>query len=184
MGGRSVANALLLRSWAILSASWKMISMPTSLKAFALVSSAGSLFAFFSMIACAALSGVTPEAIWWSRIYVWWVDFFLAGSFLMLAVYLWRKSERLAKPTVCLRPRLRVALFLLGQLLLTGGLYCADFAWYLRNREINDVGEGSGCFSTFAWVLLVGALVAFWCAWRRTGNCLGHNRNVSDFSRT
>jgi len=150
-----------------------MISMPASLKALALISSAGSLFAFFSMIACAALSGITPEAIWWSRIYVWWVDFFLAGSLLMLAVYLWRKSARLAKPTVYLRPRLRVALFLLGQLLLTGGLYCADFAWYLRHQEISDVGERAGCFSTVAWVLLVGAVVAFWCAWTRTGIVIG-----------
>ena len=149
-----------------------MIPTPALLKALAFLSGAGSLVAILSMFTQVALSGTTPEAIWWSRIIAWWVDFFIAGCLLMLAVYLWRKSERLTKLTVPLRPRLRVALFILGHILLTGGLYFSDFAWYLRHRDIANIALAAQAeeLSAASWILFAVAFMAFWYAWAHTGN--------------
>jgi hypothetical protein len=136
-----------------------------TLAVFAWIAGAGSLYALLAMLTQAMLGGTSEKAVWWDRVYAWWVDFLAAGLLLMLAIYLWRRARRPnhAKNTRTSRAKWRVVAFPAGHLLLTGSFYCADFAWYLREYGARGP-ESSSIYFPVAALLLFGAVVAFWYA--------------------
>lgn len=98
-------------------------------RAMAVAAALVALYALMAMLTQAMLGGHSTQQIWWDRVYAWWVDFSGAGILGSLAVYLWRKSNIERRPGAVLR----VALFPLAHVFLTGCLYFADFAAYVRN---------------------------------------------------
>lgn len=100
------------------------------LRAMAVAAALAALYALLAMLTQAMLGGHSAEQIWWDRVYAWWVDFLGAGMLSLLAVYLWRKSTTEGRP----RPILRVVLFPLAHVFLTGCLYFADLAAYARKE--------------------------------------------------
>jgi hypothetical protein len=113
----------------------QMSSKKTLMLVLAWIAGLGSVAAFLAMLTQAMLTGTSPEAVWRSRVYLWWVDFLLAGWLLLASVYLVRKSRRLEQAEISQPSKSvqRVVLFPLGHLLLTACLYFADYAWYVRN---------------------------------------------------
>jgi hypothetical protein len=130
------------------------------------VAALGALYAILAMLTQGMLGGTSSQEIWWDRVIAWWVDFLAAGLLLMLAIYLWRRSGRVGQSV---RPpdstaKWRVVILPLGHLLLTGCLYFADFAWYLREYQAGEAGaqERSSIYLLIAVLLLAGAVLAFW----------------------
>ena len=130
--------------------------------ALAAIAALGSLYAILAMFTQGMLGGVSPQEVWWDRIYAWWLDFLAAGLLLMLAIYLWRRARRIEQQSS--RAKWRVVILPLGHLLLTGCLYFADFGWYLRDEGITEQGayQRSAIYLIIAASLLAGSVAAFW----------------------
>jgi hypothetical protein len=138
------------------------------MKVAALAAGAASLYALLSALTQGMLGSAGPEEVWWDRVYAWWVGFLSAGLLLMLAVYLWRKAQHLTRSAPAAqhgRAVWRVVLFPAGHVLLTGCLYFADFASYLRDQGSGGAGSNpSMAYFLVAAVLVSGAAVVFWWA--------------------
>jgi hypothetical protein len=134
-----------------------------------------SLYAVLAMFTQAMLGGHSAGQIWWDRLYAWWVDFLAAGLLALLAVYLWRRSQR-APGITSRRPGLapRVILFPLGHVFLTACLYFGDFASYLRNS--GNSGDQSFRATLYVGISVVCAAVSvatFWSAYKIRKSTIG-----------
>jgi hypothetical protein len=61
---------------------------PRLLLALAWIAGVGSVYLVLAMFTQGMLGGVSPEEIWWDRVYAWWGDFLAAGWLMMAAIYL------------------------------------------------------------------------------------------------
>ncbi len=148
-----------------------MSGKKAALVACAWIAGLGSIYAVLAMFTQAMLGGGAAEPGWWDRFYIWWVDFLGAGLLLMLAIYLGRKARRVdrAEESTNPRTRWRVALFPLGQLLLTGCLYFSDLAWYVSEHPANSKPSlQSSVYMALSISLIAAAAIVFWRA-RRLG---------------
>ena len=130
----------------------------------AVVAALGAAYAVLAMFTQGMLGGISASEVRWDRIVVWWVDFLAAGLLLMLAVYLWRRSGHTVSSRSSNSGKWRVVILPVGHLLLTGSLFFADFAWYLREYEAGEAQVRSGGYLFLAILLLGGSALAFWWA--------------------
>ena len=144
---------------------------PRLLLALAWIAGIGSVYLVLAMFTQGMLGGVSPEEIWWDRVYAWWVDFLAAGWLMMAAIYLGKKSRsltgRISSPRAA-RSVWRVVLFPVGHILLTGCLYFADFASYLVDQSGAEASRSTFYF-VLSLVLVAASVAVFWYA-RRLGN--------------
>lgn len=141
------------------------------------VSLVGAYFLIEGMLAQALLGGVSERAVRWDRTVVWLIYFPSVGLLTLLAIYLVRRALRAKESSSgtsspLRRVAVRVVLFPLAWILLSGCIYFADFASYLGRHpsgESNTFLPTRTLYQIVSATLLVGAALCVGLARRRSG---------------
>lgn len=134
----------------------------------------GAYFLIEGMLAQALLGGISEREVRWDRTVVWLIYFPSVGVLALVATYLVRRALRAEDSSSPLpqRAAVRLVLFPLAWILLSGCIYFADFASYLGRHPPNESSTllpTRTLYHIVSATLLVGAALCVGLARRRSG---------------